>query len=134
MAVKLVAEQEIQVGEPLVLEGASPTPPFAVVFEDDGSNGYLYALDTARADNPIVDALHIYSVASVTDRHVPSRVQLVWSRDDKKAALLINRYPHAIFDFEARRGYCRSGLPVPAKNGWTQHGHDWEARAEELFR
>ena len=134
MATKLVAEQEIRVGEPSVVEGASPTPPFVVVFEDDGTTGYLYALDTSRADNPIVDALQIYNVASVTDRHLPSKVQLVWSQDNMKAALLINRYPHAIFDFEARRGYCRTGFPPPSKDGWTQHGHEWDARAEELFR
>jgi hypothetical protein len=134
MAAKLVAEQEIRVGEPSVVEGASPTPPFVVVFEDDGDTGYLYALDISRADNPIVDALQIYNVAAVTDRHLPSTVQLVWSQDDKKAALLINRYPHAIFDFETHRGYCRTGFPPPSKNGWTKHSHEWDDRAEELFR
>jgi hypothetical protein len=134
MPVRLVAEQEIRVGEPSVVEGPSPTPPFVVVFEDDGSTGYLYALDTSRAGNPIVDAMHIYNVASVTDRHLPSTVQLVWSQDDMKAALLINRYCHAIFDFEARRGYCRTGFPPPARDGWTQHSHEWDDKAEDLFR
>ena len=134
MAVKLVAEQEIQVGKPTVVEGPSPTPPFVVVFEDDGDAGYLYALDMSRSDNPIVDALHIYNVAAVSDKHLPSRVELVWSQDDRKAALLINRYPHAIFDFVARRGYCRTGFPPPADDGWTQHGHEWDDQAEELFR
>lgn len=51
MAVKLVAEQEIQVGEPSVVEGASPTPPFVIAFEDDGDAGYLYELNTSRAGN-----------------------------------------------------------------------------------
>jgi hypothetical protein len=134
MPVKLVAEQEIRVGEPTVVEAASPTPPFVVVFEDDGSTGYFYALDTSRAENPIVDALHIYNVASVTDKHRPSKVELVWSQDDLKAALLINRYPHAVFDFQARRGYCRTGFPPLAQGGWTQHGHEWDEKAEELFR
>jgi hypothetical protein len=131
MAVKLVAEQQIRVGEPSVVEGASPTPPFVVVFEDDGSTGYLYALDTSRTD-PIVDALQIYNVAAVSERHLPSKIQLVWSQDDKKAALLINQYPHAIFDFEARRGYCRTGFP-PAMDGWTRHSHEWDAKADGLF-
>jgi hypothetical protein len=134
MAVKLVAEQQIRVGEPAVIQGASPTPPLVVVFEDDGETGYFYALDTSRADNPIVDSLHIYDVANVFDRHLPSTVEIVWSQDDRKAALLINKYPHAIFDFTARRGYCRSGFPPPAANGWTQHGHEWEDSAQELFR
>jgi hypothetical protein len=77
MAVKLVAEQEITIGKATVVEGPSPTPPFVVVFEDDGATGYFYALDTSRADNPIIDALHIYNVAAVTDRHLPSKVQLI---------------------------------------------------------
>jgi hypothetical protein len=134
MPVKLVAEQEIRVGQPSVVEAASPTPPFVVVFEDDGTTGYFYALDTSRGDNPIVDALQIYNVAAVKDRHLPSKVQLVWSQDDKKAALLINKYPHAIFDFVACRGYCRTGFPSPKKTGWTQQDHKWDAKAEELFR
>lgn len=134
MAVKLVAEREIRVGEATVIEGVSPTPPFFVVFEDDGATGYFYALDKSRADNPIVDALQIYVVAAVTDRHLPSSVQLVWSPDGKKAALLINEYAHAIFDFEARRGYCRTGFPTAAPYGWTQQSHEWDAEAEELFR
>lgn len=133
MGVKLVAEQEIRVGEATVIEGASPTPPFVVVFEDDGATGYLYALDKSRTDNPIVDALHIYNAAAVTDRHLPSQIQLVWSPDGKKAALLINRCAHAIFDFEARRGYCRTGFPTAAPYGWTQHSHEWDAEAEGLF-
>jgi hypothetical protein len=134
MGAKLIAEQEIRVGEPTVVEGASPTPPFVVVFEDDGTTGYFYALDMTRTENPIVDALLIYDVANVTDKHLPSKIRLVWSQDDKKAALLINGNPHAIFDFEARRGYCRTGFPPPAATGWTKHGHAWDDKAQELFR
>jgi hypothetical protein len=134
MAVKLVAEQEIRVGETAFVQGASPTPPFVVIFEDDGTTGYFYAYDTSRTGNPIVDAMHIYNVADVTDKHLPSFVQIVWSEDDQKAALLINKYPHAIFDFSARRGYCRTGFPPPTTDGWTQHGHEWNDKAEDLFR
>lgn len=58
MAVKLVAEQEILVGEPVIVEGRPvPVAAILVVFEDDGDTGYLYALDTSLVDNPIVDAM-----------------------------------------------------------------------------
>ena len=134
MALKLVAKQEIHVGKPIVVEGPSPTPLFVVVFEDEGDTGYFYALDTSRNGNSIVDAMHIYNVANVTDKHRSSIVEIVWSSDDQKAALLINKYPHAIFDFCARRGYCRTGFPPPAKDGWTQHSHAWDSKAEELLR
>ena len=41
MPVKLVAEQEIKVGEATVVEGPSSTTTFAAVFEDDGETGYF---------------------------------------------------------------------------------------------
>jgi hypothetical protein len=131
MPAELVAEQTITVGDPTVVEAPSPCADYGVVFEDDGTTGYLYALDFARTDNPIVDALHIYDVANVTDRDRPSQVQLVWSRDGLKALLAINGYPHAICNFEARRGYCRTGFPPPL--GWSAEGHDWDDNAMRLF-
>ena len=134
MPANLVAEEEIVVGRKVVIEGPSSTSPFVAVFEDDGETGYFYALDTSREENPIVDALHIYDVESVTDRDLPSTAQIIWSFDGLKAALLINDYPHAIFDFEARRGCCRDGFPPPASDaGWSPSGHDWDDAALEPF-
>lgn len=60
-------------------------------------------------------------------------MQLAWSADGLKAAVLINGWPHAVFDFEGRRGYCRTGFPPPNPN-WTGHDHAWDDRAVELFR
>jgi hypothetical protein len=131
----VVAEQTIRVGQKVVIEGASPCMPVAAVFEDDGDTGYFYALDNSRQDNPIVDALHIYDVAEVADRDIPSQVQILWSADGLKAALSINGYIHAVFDFEARRGYCRDGFPPPVQSsGWTRYRHEWDDKAIDLFR
>lgn len=132
MAVNPVAEQAITIGQPAVVEGPSPHAHFGIVFEDDGTTGYLYALDFSRDDNPIVDAMHIYKVDQVVCRYEPSLVQLVWSRDGFKAALIVNQYPHAIFDFEARRGYCRTGFPASAFE-WTECDHAWDDKALDLF-
>jgi len=63
----------------------------------------------------------------------PSQAQIVWSEDGLKAALLINRYPHAVFDFAGRRGYRRSGFPAPDPN-WTKFDHAWDDSAQEFFR
>jgi hypothetical protein len=135
MPAKQVATQEIKVGKEIVIEGPSPTPPFVAVFEDDGETGYFYALDASREENPILDALHIYDVEGVTDRHLPSQVQIVWSMDDRKAALLINDFPHAVFDFVARRGYCRDGFPPPAEGDeWSAGGHEWDDAVLEFFQ
>ena len=132
MAVDLVAQETLKIGEKMVVEGPSPLGRYLLVFEDDGETGYLYGLDVTKSDNPICDALHIYNVASVAERAKPSQFQIVWSRDGLKAALLINDYPHAIFDFEANRGYCRTGFP-PADRNWTSHTHDWDDAALGLF-
>ena len=136
MAAVQVAEEEIRVGQAVVIEGESPSQPFVAVFEDDGETGYFYALDSTRgAETQIVDAVHIYDVEGVTDRHMfPSTIQIVWSRDGHSAALLINDYPHAIFDFTARRGYCRTGFPPSANGEWSSQGHDWDDAALELFK
>jgi hypothetical protein len=132
MGIIVVSQSSLHVGQPTSIEAASPTCPLGVVFEDDGETGYLYALEFERAENPICDALYIYNADNVVDRETPSVVKLAWSVDGQKALLLINDYPHAVFDFERRRGFCRSGFPPPDST-WTSHTHDWDDAAIELF-
>ena len=133
MGSRITKEQTIRIGEKVVIEGPSPSASFCVVFEDDGETGYFYALDMSRQDDPILDALHIYDVAVVTDRDIPSQVQIVWSGDSHKAALIINEYFHGVFDFETKRGYCRDGFPR-RRGDWCTQAHDWDDRAVDLFR
>jgi hypothetical protein len=118
------------IGQPTVVDSNSPTTSFATVFEDEGDTGYFYALDT-RLEEPILDALQIYNVATVSDGNVPSRLQIAWSPDGFKSALIINDYVHAVFDFESCRGYCRTGFP-PITD-WSNDGHGWNDEAIELF-
>jgi hypothetical protein len=108
-----------------------------VVFQDDGETGYFYALDLTKSDDQIVDALHIYNVGSVTDRHLPSTLCIIWSEDGTKAALLINGYAHAVFDFSARRGFCRTNFPKFADrspHGWQSSDHSWSDQAVAWLR
>jgi len=134
MAIQVVAEREFLVGAPLVLEGAAPDGPFVAVFEDDGDTGYFYALDRSDKDNPFKDAVHIYNTADVTDREEPAFAAIGWSVDSKKVVLLINDYPHAIFDFAGKQGYCRTSFPPENRNGdWSSGGHAWSESAIELF-
>ncbi len=128
----IYSSEEFQVGQHFVVECISPTTPYLVVFEDDGSTGYFYTIDT-RLEQSMLDALNIYNVENVTDKHIPSLVQIVWSGDGMKSLLMINNYPHAIFDFEAKRGYCRSNFPPPDTN-WTEHSHEWDEDALSLFQ
>ena len=134
MPIQVTAEQEFVVGQATVVEGAAPEGPFVAVFEDDESTGYFYALDTSSSGQPIQDALQIYNVANVTDRAKPSTVKVGWSTDSQKVALLINGYPHAVFDFSSKQGYCRTGFPPPASDSaWGSQGHAWIETALELF-
>ncbi len=87
MAATIGLEQQITVGKKICLDSASPSTRFAVVFEDDGDTGYFYGLDSSPKDQQVLDALHIYNVRSVTDKHKPSLIRILWSADGLKAAL-----------------------------------------------
>jgi hypothetical protein len=134
MPILVSTEQELHIGRPTVVDSRAPKGVFAAVFEDDGDTGYFYALDTRQEEQQIQDALHIYNVSSVTDRHTPSKVSIGWSADGTKVVLLINAEPHAVFDFEARQGCCRTGFPPSAVNRqWSTSGHAWNEEALHLF-
>ena len=126
------AVTEFYPGEEVFLDSKSASNSFAVVFEDDGATGYFYALDTANEDQMILDAVHIYNVENVADRDKSSTARVIWSASEEQAALLINDYPHAVFDFAAKRGYCRTGFPPPSPN-WSSEGHEWDDAAMEFF-
>ena len=95
-------------GQELVLESFFEQSPYGVVFEDDCGTGYFYAV---HQEEGILDALHIYNVDDVADRHIPSEISILWSEDLGLAALDINGYIHAVFDFAAHAGYCRNAFP-----------------------
>ena len=122
----------LMVGEPSVFEFQAPRGTLSVVFEDDGETGYFYALDYSSASQPIQEAVHIYDVMSVVGRDRPSVVRIAWSADATKASLWINDYPHAVFDFAAKRGYARSNFPPPRK--WKSHDFSWDDQILKYFR
>lgn len=132
MPSKIYLRDTLHIGIPKVYECPAPSTAFMVVFEDDGETGYLYGLDGSRADQPILDALHIYNVSGVTDKDSPATVEIAWTDDGLKVCLIINRYPHAIFDFEAKRAYCRNNFPPPDPAFTTSH--QWDENVLELFK
>ena len=128
----LVAEKVFFPGNKTTAMGASPKGRYEAVFEDDGETGYFYGLDSNSEKNPIVDALHIYNAKDVTDGDRESIAQIVWSSDGLKVGLFINDYPHAVFDFERKRGYSRTNFPPPTGE-FSKEGHGWSADAEKFF-
>jgi hypothetical protein len=133
MATAIVAHQEIHVGKKSVIEAPAPKSQYVVVFEDDGETGYFYAVDPSKKSQPIQDAVQIYDVQSVKDRAIPAIVEVVWSSDNLKAALLINKYPHAVFNFSTHQGFCRSNFPA-AIGDWSKSGHAWNEQAMAVIK
>lgn len=122
----------LRIGTPSVVEAPSTDSRFVVVFEDDGETGYLYGLDTSR-DQPIVDALLLYQVAEAGPG-ADSMLEIVWSSSGSQALLRIDGHARAVFDFRAKRAYCRTGSPPPSHTGWTSQPHDWDEGALSFFR
>ena len=125
-------EIDHRAGDAVIVESEAPTGGFAVVFEDDGETGYLYGLDRSRpADDPIVDALHLYNVSDVADRTNTYPIQIRWAREGNRAGVFIAHQCQGVFDFSARRAICRSGFPPPRADFTSTHAWD-EALAEGL--
>lgn len=124
-------EQTFRPGDGVNFGSDSQMHPHSAFFEDDGATGYFYALDLDRSENMILDAVHIYDVANVSDRDRPSTLSIAWSDDGVKCALLINGYPHAAFDFAAQRGYCRTNFPnfPTSPDCWPSSDHSWSDEA-----
>lgn len=134
MTITVTVQAQLIVGEAQVIESLAPEGSYTAVFEDDGQTGYFYALDESADGNPIKDALHIYNAEDVSDGHIPSDVKIGRSEDSKKCVLLINGYPHGVFNFESKNGYCRSGFPPTISQEWSVFGHAWNDAVDDLFR
>ena len=130
MPIDIVAEQPFRIGIPTVIKGPALDGPFVVVFEDDGETGYFYAMDSSK-EQPFQDGVMIYSLKSAEDK--PYVAQIGWSPDSKKAILLINGYPNAVFDFELKQGCCRTGYPPMLGPGWSPRGHTWDDAMLQAF-
>jgi hypothetical protein len=112
----------------------APLGDHSVVFEDNGETGYFYAVKRQGEGLQILDAVQIYVVRKVVDREIPTEVEVAWTDRGDRAALYLNSYPHAVFDFQTRRGYCRTGFPPPPQTGWSTQGHAWDDAALDPFR
>jgi hypothetical protein len=119
----LEVEEEFIVGEDTFLDSVVPDSSHGVVFEDDLITGYFYAIGKMPGQT-ILDAVHIYNVADVTDKDIPCNIKIAWTDDWQFASLLINDYCHAIFDFKDKTGYSRNAFP--ASNG------KWQSKADRV--
>jgi hypothetical protein len=124
----LMQERQFARGEGLFVESFSPENKYGVVFEDDGETAYFYAVekDAEGQGLRVLDALHIYEARAeqataieaagpepVAAAAVPSKLNIVWSKDWEKCALVIDGFCHALFDFKAHGGYNINEFPPP---------------------
>jgi len=123
----------------------STTPPWTVVFEDEGVAGYFYACDRTGVTHEasILDAMLIYTVAALNKsdeeqrRPTEERIAAVeWSRDGLRAVLYIEGIPQALYDFGERVGHCRMNFPnfMDEKgSAWRKSTHAWSEEAIRRF-
>jgi hypothetical protein len=127
------------------LSADSTTPPWTVVFEDEGVAGYFYACDRTSTthDDSILDAMLIYNVAALeksdreNERPTSERIAAVeWSKDGLRAVLYLDGIPQGLYDFGTRAGYCRMDFPnFMEENGetWRKSTHAWSEPAIQRF-
>ena len=130
--------QTLHVGALTVIETFADRTPYGVVLEDDGEVAYFYGLDTRRGDRAVVDSLYLYCVSDLEQHpredlkiEVPCDVEIVWSADQERVALLMNGRAEAVFDFAAKRAFCRSNFPVASE--WSPEGHAWDDHAADFL-
>ncbi len=118
------------------LGSLSPTPPWAVVFEDEGVAAYLYAWDHSQQDEEarVLDAMLIYNVSAAEARERLASIQ--WSSDGLRAVLYLDGTAQALVDFSARRSYSRMDFPNfvdGPSDRWLQSSHAWNQAALDEF-
>ena len=114
----LLTVENLNVGQETFIESCPTTGNNAVVFEDNGETGYLYAIERAAGEElKILDAINIYDVANVTDKNIPSEVKIFWNDDFDKVGLVINAIvmPSCISKIES--DYAELGFPTQARLG-----------------
>jgi hypothetical protein len=120
------------------LKSNSAVLPWSVIFEDEGSAGYLYACDRSfpAEEQGILDAMLIYNVRSLEE---PERERLAaaeWSRDGMQVVLYIDGTPQGFIDFAARQSFCRSNFPnfmEQQGDTWRKTSHQWDEAKIKSF-
>jgi len=95
------------------------------IYEGDEGPGDPDSPDASGSDDPDPGDPESEGLADDDPADAPSasHLQIVWSRDWLKCALVIDGYCQAIFDFQSRGGYNINEFPPP-NDVWTQGGRE----------
>jgi hypothetical protein len=120
------------------LKSNSIAVPWSVVFEDEGSAGYLYACDRSfpTEEQSILDAMLLYNVRSLEQPERDRLAAVQWSRDGLQAVFYIDGTPQGFIDFAARQSFCRSNFPnfmEQQGDAWRKTSHQWDEAAIKSF-
>ena len=80
-------------------------------------------LDRTDDDQPIVDALLIYTVGE--ERGDQHDVEILWNETRHTAILFVDDIAQALVDFAEPRFMCRTGFPAPAPSAPVAT-HEWD--------
>ena len=120
------------------LSSNSPAVPWTVVFEDEGPAGYFYACDRSRQtqEESILDGMLIYTVSALKETETERLAAVEWSKDGQRAVLYLDGAAQALFDFAARRGFCRMDFPNylgGQDDAWNKTTHAWSDAELQRF-
>ncbi len=101
---------------------------YAVVLDDDGETGFLYAVTEDFGE--VLDALHLYSSDSPGRLELNEKVYIIWSPLLSKAGLYYHGAFQAVIDFKNAAACCRAGLPPPEPSGWCRSSHHWDPKMQ----
>ena len=137
-------------GKNTLIESPSPTSDYSVAFVQENERADFYAIKRGKK-SPVMDSMLIYRIAKTVIQRIPNQtnrvdqlpegllepigthqLDILWSEDGLKSALLINGRFHAVYDFESLTGFCRStGCQV--MNYGFKTCHKWSDSAMNYF-
>ena len=123
------------------LSSDSNSPPWTVVFEDEGPAGYFYACDRSQEtqEHSIMDAMLIYNGAALDDRDAGAAgVGAVVARTGCRRCCIWMERAQAMVDFACEdQSFCRSNFPnfldEGGGSGWRKASHAWSDEALQAF-
>ena len=103
---------------------------YTTIFEDQGETGYFSLCENDK-ELEYLDSLHIYDTDQVQGA---IKVEIIWSEDGFKSALLINGIMHAAVNYEIMQSCCRTGFPpADTRSPFIVDGHSWTDESYTWF-
>jgi hypothetical protein len=104
---------------------------YGVVFEDDGQEGYVYAIK--EDGSKIFDALKLYDQGDTEKISEGDLLKILWHPKLKKVGVMYHEKIQAIFDIAKKESCSRTGFPLPNASWCKSKNHLWDDSALSGF-